>query len=134
MSNMSKLRSILVLSVFALVLIYISVTGFQCASAEVTGAKVYMQRQDWVNAEKQLLKEVENNPKNDEAWFLLGYVRGEQKNYKGMLEAFNKSLEISNRFEKDIANFKLKYWVDNFNAGVVLFWEISKQSRFRSVY
>jgi tetratricopeptide (TPR) repeat protein len=121
MSNMSKLRSILVLSVFALVLIYISVTGFQCASAEVTGAKVYMQRQDWVNAEKQLLKEVENNPKNDEAWFLLGYVRGEQKNYKGMLEAFNKSLEISNRFEKDIANFKLKYWVDNFNAGVVYF-------------
>ncbi|CUU00564.1 Tetratricopeptide repeat-containing protein [Candidatus Kryptobacter tengchongensis] len=122
---MSKVRSVLILFTFVGILIYLSVTGFQCASAEVTGAKVYMQRQDWVNAEKQLLKEVENNPKNDEAWFLLGYVRGEQKNYKGMLEAFNKSLEISNRFEKDINNFKLKYWVDNFNAGVVYFSRFS---------
>jgi len=118
---MSKIKPILVLSTFVVILVYLSVTGFQCASAEVTGAKVYMQRQDWVNAEKQLLKEVENNPKNAEAWFLLGYVRGEQKNYSGMLEAFNKSLEISNQFEKDINNFKLKYWVDNFNAGVTYF-------------
>ncbi len=118
---MSKIRSIFVLFIFAVILVYLSVTGFQCASAEVTGAKVYMQRQDWYNAEKQLLKEVENNPKNAEAWFLLGYVRGEQKNYTGMLEAFNKSLEISNQFEKDINNFKLKYWVDNFNAGVSYF-------------
>ncbi len=118
---MTKARSVLILTAFAIILIYLSVTGFQCASAEVTGAKVYMQRQDWVNAEKQLLKEVENNPKNAEAWFLLGYVRGEQKNYTGMLEAFNKSLEISNQYEKDINNFKLKYWVDNFNAGVIYF-------------
>lgn len=122
---MLKTRSLLVLSAFAVILVYLSTTGFQCASPEVTGAKVYMQRQDWVNAEKQLLKEVENNPKNDEAWFLLGYVRGEQKNYKGMIEAFNKSLEISNRFEKDINNFKLKYWVDNFNAGVAYFTRFS---------
>lgn len=122
---MSKVKPILVFGAFAVILVYISVTGFQCASAEVTGAKVYMQRQDWVNAEKQLLKEVENNPKNDEAWFLLGYVRGEQKNYKGMLEAFRKSLEISNRFEKDINSFKLKYWIDNFNAGVVYFTRFS---------
>lgn len=118
---MSKARSIFVLFTFAVILVYLSVTGFQCASAEVTGAKVYMQRQDWYNAEKQLLKELENNPKNAEAWFLLGYVRGEQKNYAGMLEAFNKSIEISNQFEKDIRNYKLKYWVDNFNAGVTYF-------------
>lgn len=118
---MSRIRSIFVLFTFVVILVYLSVTGFQCASAEVTGAKVYMQRQDWINAEKQLLKELENNPKNAEAWFLLGYVRGEQKNYTGMLEAFNKSLEISNQFEKDIRNFKLKYWVDNFNAGVTYF-------------
>ncbi len=118
---MPRTKSVLVLFVFIGILIYVSTTGFQCASPEVTGAKVYMQRQDWVNAEKQLLKEVENNPKNDEAWFLLGYVRGEQKNYRGMLEAFKKSLEVSNRFERDINNYKLKYWVDNFNAGVAYF-------------
>ncbi len=118
---MSKVRSAFILFTFAVTLIYLSVAGFQCASPEVTGAKVYMQRQDWVNAEKQLLKEVESNPQNAEAWFLLGYVRGEQKNYTGMLEAFNKSLEVSNQFEKDINNFKLKYWVDNFNAGVTYF-------------
>ncbi|CUS78632.1 Tetratricopeptide repeat-containing protein [Candidatus Kryptonium thompsonii] len=122
---MSKTKSVLFLFGLIGILIYISTTGFQCASPEVTGAKVYMQRQDWVNAEKQLLKEVENNPKNDEAWFLLGYVRGEQKNYKGMIEAFNKSLEVSNRFEKDINNYKLKYWVDNFNAGVAYFTRFS---------
>jgi tetratricopeptide (TPR) repeat protein len=80
-----------------------------------------MQRKDWTNAEKQLLKELENNPQNAEAWFLLGYVRGEQRNFKGMVEAFEKSLELTDKFAKDISQYRLKYWIENFNRGVRYF-------------
>ncbi|MBU1298945.1 MAG: tetratricopeptide repeat protein [Bacteroidetes bacterium] len=93
-------------------------TGFQCGTAEMTSAKLYIQRSEWENAKIQLQKEIAKHPENAEAWYLLGQVFHEQKSYKEMVDAFNSSLKINNQFKKEIDNYKLSVWANNLNKGV----------------
>ncbi|HLF13542.1 MAG TPA: tetratricopeptide repeat protein [Bacteroidota bacterium] len=123
------------ITVVALALIYLMVTGFQCGSAESTSAKLYVKNKDWSAAELALVKEVENNPANAEAWQLLGHVRlqkGEKsledKNYaqvrtdfENMVYAYNKSLDAAPDFQQQIQTEKLYAWQKALNAGVELF-------------
>jgi tetratricopeptide (TPR) repeat protein len=96
----------------------LALMGFQCSSAEITSAKLYIQRKDFSNAETQLMKEVSKNPKNEEAWFLLGQVRFEMKDYKGMKDAFVKASEAGIKFKKEIAQQTVAVWARLFNDGV----------------
>ncbi len=91
--------------------------GFQCSSAELTSAKLYIQRSEWDKAEEQLQKDVANNPKDGEGWYLLGRVRGEKRDWPGMVQAFDSSLAISNANEKDIVLVREHYWVQAYNNG-----------------
>lgn len=100
------------------VLAYFSLTGFQCGSAEVTSAKLYMQQQQWAKAEESLLREVAKNPNSEEAWFLLGQARLEQKNYRGMDEAYTKALALSDVHKTEINRNRLAIWANLYNEGV----------------
>jgi tetratricopeptide (TPR) repeat protein len=95
--------------------------GFQCGSAEMTSAKLYLQRSEWDNAKLQLEKEIEKHPENSEAWFMLGRVYFEKKQYKEMLNAFDGSLKANNQYQKEISNFRLSAWGTNLNKGVELY-------------
>jgi tetratricopeptide (TPR) repeat protein len=92
--------------------------SFQCSSAEMTSAKLYIQRKEYQNAEAQLLKEVAKNPKNEEAWFMLGQVRIELKDFKGMKDAFVKAKEAGIKYHKEIDGQTLAVWGRLFNEGV----------------
>ncbi|MCW8803315.1 MAG: tetratricopeptide repeat protein [Ignavibacteriaceae bacterium] len=95
--------------------------GFQCASTELTSAKLYIQQKNWDKAIETLNTEVTKNPQSDEGYFLLGTVYSEQDNIDKMIESFDKSLAISNKFEKNIEEYKAFQWANNFNRGVSLF-------------
>jgi tetratricopeptide (TPR) repeat protein len=119
----------------ALAVAYLMVTGFQCGSAESTSAKLYMQRKEWDAAEQSLVKEVENNPGNAEAWYYLGQVRlrkAEQslegknypkvkKDYEDMVYAYNKAIAASTEWQQQIGTEELYAWQKALNAGVELF-------------
>ncbi len=94
---------------------------FQCASTELTSAKLYIQQKNLDKAKDALEKEIAKNPKSDEGYYLLGYINGEQAELTSMIENFNKSLAISNKFEKNIVDTKKYQWQDNFNKGVGFF-------------
>jgi tetratricopeptide (TPR) repeat protein len=96
-------------------------SAFQCSSTEITSAKLYIQQKNLDKAIESLKKEVEKNPKSDEGYYLLGYVLGEKGDIKGMLENFDKSAAISNKFAKNIDKSKKYHWADGFNRGVQLF-------------
>ena len=99
------------------IIISIAVMGFQCASAEMTTGNMARDRSDWVNAEKSYEKEVTKNPQNAEAWYWLGVSRLQLKNYKGMNEAFTRSLAVRNQFEQDIKSIRFAAWGQLFNSG-----------------
>ncbi len=109
------------LLVLGMLFLGIMFLGFQCASTELTSAKLYIQQKNWDKAIETLNTEVTKNPKSDEGYFLLGTVYSEQDNIDKMMDSFDKSLAISNKFEKNIEEYKAFQWANNFNRGVSLF-------------
>lgn len=102
----------------AILLIGIVFTGFQCASTELTSAKLYIQQKNYDKALEALKREVAKNPKSDEGYYLLGVVYGEKGEIPEMADAFKHSLEASNQFEKQINDAKKYHWANLFNRGV----------------
>jgi len=120
-------RSFIYLSILGIAL---GLMAFDCSSAELTGAKLYLNQKQFAKAEEALLKEVAKNPKSDEGWFILGYqIYGEQKSdYVKMMDAFDKSLAASPKFVKEIDQAKKYYWASAFNRGVGFFNNAAKAS------
>ncbi len=112
------MRRIFPLTILLLVAVFLSTTGFQCGSAELTSAKLYINQKQYDKAEASLLKELQKNDKDEEAWYLLGQVRLEMKNYNGMLEAYNHALALSDVHKADIARNRLAVWAMMYNEGV----------------
>ncbi len=109
------------LSILVVISMVLGLSGFACSSTELTSAKLYVQQKNFDKAVEALEKEVAKNPKSDEGFYLLGYVNGEQGNLDAMVENFDKSVAISNKFEKNVDDYKKFQWQDNFNKGVGLF-------------
>lgn len=101
--------------------IYFIFTGFACGSKELESAKLYKRNKDYKSAIANLQIEIAKNPKSDEGYFMLGEIYAETDSMEQMIKAFNGSLSASNRFAKEIANYKLKYWAENANKGVAYY-------------
>lgn len=114
--------------IFLLVLGWLIFTGYQCASTEITSARLYIQQKNYNKAEEVLQKEVTKNPQSEEGWYLTGYVKHEKRDYKGMLEAFNKALQIGKKYEKEIHQLLKASWAENFNDGVNYFNAANRSS------
>jgi tetratricopeptide (TPR) repeat protein len=112
----SKLYTVVVLLLTGLVFV-----GFQCSSTEITSAKLYIQQKNYDKALDVLQKEVQKNPKSAEGYYYLGYVYGEKDDYGNMIDAFDKSLSISNEFKSQIQDQKKYFWANLFNKGVSLY-------------
>lgn len=107
--------SVVLAAVLTLTLLF---QGFQCASSEFTGAKLHIQQKNYPEAKRLLEVEVQKNPQNEEAWFLLGYLNGETSDYEAMNAAFTKALEISPKFSQDIHANRYNRWGQNLNQGL----------------
>ena len=113
----------------ALALLFgIATTGFDCQSTEITSAKLYIQQKQYDKALESLQKEVAKNPKSDEGYYLMGYIYGEQGNYSEMVNAYNKSLAASDKFKDDISKSNTYYWANQFNKGVKLYQNGTKET------
>ncbi len=104
------------LSVLLVLLAIVVLVG--CASKELTSAKVYINQNNWDKAIEQLEAAIQVNPKDAEAYYLLGEGYGQKSEWEKMNDAFAKSLAISPNFEARIKNTVDRYWVMNFNQGV----------------
>jgi tetratricopeptide (TPR) repeat protein len=113
------MRKIIIYGMLAVSVASLALMGFQCSSAEMTSAKLYIQRKEYDNAEAQLKKEIAKNPKNEEAYYLLGReVYYAQKRYKEMADVFKEALAIAPTHQKDISVMMLQSWASTFNDGV----------------
>jgi len=100
---------------------FLTFTGFQCSSTEITSAKLYIQQKNWDKAIEALKKEVAKNPKSDEGSYLLGTVYAEKEDMDKMIESYDKSLSISKKYEKEINNARKYHWANFHNRGVAFF-------------
>ncbi len=96
----------------------IGLFSFQCASPEMTSARLYVQQEQWDDALMSLENELEHNPENAEAWYLKGRVHSELGNFERMLAAFDRSKELSDEYEEEIDEARFNNWVSFINAGI----------------
>jgi len=89
-----------------------------CASKELTSAKVYINQNNWDKAIEQLEAAVQMNPRDAEAFYLLGEGYANKSQWQKMNENFGKSLAVGPRFEQQIKSTRDRYWVTTFNQGV----------------
>ncbi|KPL18247.1 MAG: hypothetical protein AMJ92_08945 [candidate division Zixibacteria bacterium SM23_81] len=102
----------------ALVLLTCAVIWSGCGNPALTGAKVYIQQQEWGKAQEQLELAVQEMPQDAESHYLLGWVYGEQGMYEPMVREFETSLEISDRWKGKIEAVRKEKWTMAFNRGV----------------
>lgn len=101
---------------------YLTLSGFQCASTQLTTAKVALQSKDYKKAESSLKEEVAVRPENGEAWYLLGVeVYAPQRRYADMGEAVTRALNatqppLTDAQLKNLYIYMLQPWLDAFNA------------------
>ncbi len=108
-------------TIVVLLLAGLAFVGFQCSSTEITSAKLYIQQKNYDKALDVLQKEVQKNPQSAEGYYYLGYVYGEKDEYGKMIDAFDKSLSISNEYKSQIEDQKKYFWANLFNKGVSLY-------------
>jgi tetratricopeptide (TPR) repeat protein len=114
-------RAWLIPAAGAALVLYLTFTGFQCGSSEMTTAKLAYSQKNLDKADSSFMKEVEKNPVNGEAWYYLGRVRLEKGNYAGMAEAYKQSLSVTKEFEPKIIDDKKYVWGVTLNQGVNFF-------------
>ena len=84
---------------------------------EIIKAKIYYQKKKFDEAEKILLKLIEDQKEDSQVYFILGVIAKEKNDVKNMIEYFDKSVWFDNEFGKDIDIYKFNSWIENFNAG-----------------
>ena len=97
----------------SVVTLFMALTGFDCASTEMTTAKVAMQQKDLKKAEEFLKKEVAARPQNSEAWLLLGDLYNQQERYVEMANAYQKARAGQPPISPDN---RTKMGIDEYNA------------------
>lgn len=89
-----------------------------CAPAEINSGKLYLRNQNWESAIQQLELAIERHPNNAEARFLLGRTYGIQSRFKEMNIQFDKSLELSDKFQDEIAADREQHWIQKYDRGL----------------
>jgi tetratricopeptide (TPR) repeat protein len=106
-----------------------------CASEELTSAKLYIQQQDWDNAEIYLVKALAVEPENPEIPYLLGdLIYGKNKDWDKMNEMFDKALSLGGdkvilqggKVGDYVAQARERHWATIYNKGVGYFNEFRK--------
>lgn len=112
MKNYSLLIAFVVLTVFLS-------QGFQCASPDMTAAKIAIKNKDYPKAEDYLNKEITKNPGNEEAYILLIEIKYNQGNYLGAAKELNTAQKVikSPEMAGKIPPLKYMLWVNLYNEG-----------------
>ncbi len=79
---------------------------------------MYINQKNKAKAIEFLKKEIKNNPKSAEAYYLLGNLMAEKEDFVNAIDNYNKSIDSAPKFAKDIENQKQYFWATNYNKGV----------------
>lgn len=107
--------------IYCLLILTVLIIG--CKSPYVSSANIYLDQQKNADkAEEVLLQALQQNPNDPEAHFLMGRVHLMKGRYQEMIASFDRSLELSSKFENRINDICMDQWhgfyskaVDHFN-------------------
>lgn len=119
---------------FIALLIGILVQGFQCASPDMTTAKIAIKNKDFAKAKLYLEKELSKNPSNEEAWMSLAEVQWETKDLDAASTSLVNGLKHFKdpKFKDQALRFRNTLWVECFNKGYdnyIFYFDLNKSGK-----
>ncbi|MBU3742560.1 MAG: hypothetical protein FGM24_09800 [Candidatus Kapabacteria bacterium] len=102
------------------------VSGFQCASADLTTARNAMRKQDWAAAKTALTKVLATDPSNCDALVLLADVSTKQNDVPGMVDALRNlktCTGITPKLASEVSGRLYNVWVGEYNEAIKLYNE-----------
>jgi len=99
-------------------LTFMLLVAAKCNPPKIESALVAINRQDYNEAEKKLQEHLQQDPKNEYAYFLLGEVNRSKGDIPKMVENYDKALSLGNTYTKEIKTNKLVTWGNKFNEAV----------------
>ena len=104
---------------FCVLILSVVLVGCGVQSKGVTSAKIYLQQRpaDYDKAIEVLNKELEANPNDAEAHFLLGKIYADQNMYEQMLTHLRKADELNAKNKGAIKEIIEKKWIEVYNDG-----------------
>lgn len=112
----------------------IAVQGCGGGGGGVAGAKLYMQQKNYTAAAQALEQEIAQNPKNAEAYYLLGKVYYDQKEFLKSKQNLKKFLELSpaSPNKPEIEGMIFTMWGMAYNDGAAFYNRMVKAKDDRS--
>jgi tetratricopeptide (TPR) repeat protein len=103
--------------------LFLALSGFDCASTEMTTAKMAIRNKDYDKAEVNLKKEVAARPQNGDAWAMLADIYEQKNKYPEMLDAQEKALAatqpaLSAQEQENIYLKRYNAWLATYNGAL----------------
>lgn len=114
---MQQVVRTIVLSAFGALML----SGFQCASADLTTARNAMRKQDWASAKTALDRALVTDSANCDALMMLADVHARQNNVPDMVQAFKRARTCTNvtpAIMNDVSIRLYNVWVVEYNAAI----------------
>ncbi len=99
----------------------LATTGFECASSEMTAAKVDYNQKHYDKARQSLEIEVHRNPKNEEAWYYLALTAHELRDHERVADAIDSAALAGSSYQMKLNALRQNEWVATWNEGVSTF-------------
>ena len=119
---MNRLLRFIVLGAFGALL----VSGFQCASADLTTARNAMRKQDWATAKTALTKTLATDSANCDALLMLADVSAKQNDVPAMVDALRRARTctgVTPKIASEVSGRLYNVWVGEYNEAIKLYNE-----------
>lgn len=111
---MKTIRQTLLLTI--LTTIAFEIVG--CGAADIQSAKLYRQRRDYAAADKMLLRALDEDRTNDEAWYLYTVNLYDLKNYEKVAQIIDTAMLYSATHRAELQQYKRSIWVELYMGGL----------------
>ncbi|HEY3876168.1 MAG TPA: tetratricopeptide repeat protein [Candidatus Kapabacteria bacterium] len=89
-----------------------------CGAADVQSAKLYRQRRDYPQADKMLLKAIQEDPTNDEAWYLYAENLNDLKQFEKIASIIDTAMLYSTTHRAELQVLRHNTWIELYNGGL----------------
>ncbi len=89
-----------------------------CGAADIQSAKLYRQRRDYNQADKMLQRALNEDPTNDEAWYLYTVNLYDLKNYEKVAQIIDTAMLYSATHRSELQQYKRSIWVELYMGGL----------------
>lgn len=99
-------------------LAFVCLSFYQCTSSIWQGVALARRQGRYESAEQQVERYLRTHPNDARAYYTLGEIRAQRRNWAGMQEAFRSCEKADKSWRRETETAREYHWAKNYNAGL----------------